>query len=271
MKMQQANASFQAQIAAFNWTPQQMQAVIALSNLPVQELHSQNLPEKMIQFVENHRASLQRSQQDQKYFHRTLRGVNPSPSQVGPQTSEQGRPSVPGAPGIGSSNSFAGSPAQHNVALTIATRNQFLQQQQQQRLHTVNMMQGRPPLQGGPQLQQPPLPARPNSQAMAHAESLIAKYKHEYTTSSMFSVFQYINYPNLVFQLDIPAMQPVDVPVDQRAEYNQILERLFRQCHDTDQNLGMIYVLLKQDDLLQKLITIVSLVGSQSISPSLSV
>lgn len=53
-------------------------------------------------------------------------------------------------------------------------------------------------------------------------------------------------------------MQSVDVPVDQRAEYNRILEQLFRQCQDTEQKLGMIYVLLKQDDLLQKLITIVS-------------
>jgi len=53
-------------------------------------------------------------------------------------------------------------------------------------------------------------------------------------------------------------MQTVDVPVDQRAEYNRILEQLFRQCQDTDQRLGMIYVLLKQDDGLQKLISIVS-------------
>lgn len=53
-------------------------------------------------------------------------------------------------------------------------------------------------------------------------------------------------------------MLTIDVPVEQRAEYNQVLELLFRQCQETDSNLGKIYVLLKQDDLLQKLITIVS-------------
>ena len=53
-------------------------------------------------------------------------------------------------------------------------------------------------------------------------------------------------------------MPAIDVPVEQRSEYNRILEQLFRQCQDTDSNLGKIYVLLKQDDLLQKLITIVS-------------
>jgi hypothetical protein len=253
MKMQQANASFQAQVAAFNWSPSQMQAVIALSHMSLQDLHAQNIPEKMIQFVENHRASLQRTYQDQKYFHRTLRGVNPSPSQGGSQTSEHAR-SIPGAPGMGPSNSFGGSP----VALTIAARHQFMQQQQQQRLQNTAMIQGRPPPQGG-QLQQPPLPARSNSQAMAHAESLIAKYKHEYTTSSM-SVFyrKHKSFRICIFQLDIPAMPAIDVPVDQRAEYNRILEQLFRQCQDTDSKLGMIYVLLKQDDLLQKLIAIVS-------------
>ena len=57
-------------------------------------------------------------------------------------------------------------------------------------------------------------------------------------------------------------MPTFDVPVEQRPEYNRILEQLFRQCQDTDLNLGKIYVLLKQDDLLQKLITIVSRVGS---------
>ena len=190
MKIQQANASLQAQVAAFNCSPQQMQAVISLSHMSVQDLHAQNIPEKMIQFVENHRASLQRTHQDQNNFHRTLRGVNPSPSQGGSQISEQGRPSVPGPPGIGSSNSFGGSP----VALTIAARQQFLQQQQQQQQRLQNtVMQGRPPPQGGPQLQQAPLPARSNNPAMAHAESLIAKYKHEYTTSSMFSVFYRIH------------------------------------------------------------------------------
>jgi hypothetical protein len=184
-KLQQANANFQAQVAAFNCSPQQMQAVIALSHMSVQELQAQNIPEKMIQFVENHRASLQRTHQDQNNFHRTLRGVNPSPSQGGSQIPEQGRPSVPGPPGIGQSNSFGSSPA----ALTIAARQQFLQhqqQQQQQRLQNT-VLQGRPP-QGGPQLQQAPLPVRSNNPAMAHAESLIAKYKHEYTTSSMFFV-----------------------------------------------------------------------------------
>ena len=185
MKMQQANANFQAQVAAFNCSPQQMQAVIALSHMSVQELHAQNIPEKMIQFVENHRASLQRAHQDQNSHNRTLRGVNPSLSQGGSQISEQGRPSVPGPPGIGPSNSFGGSP----VALTIAARQQFLQQQRLQ--NTV--MQGRPPPQGGPQLQQAPLPVRSNNPAMAHAESVIAKYKHEYTTSSMFSVFYRIH------------------------------------------------------------------------------
>jgi len=58
-------------------------------------------------------------------------------------------------------------------------------------------------------------------------------------------------------------MPAIDVPVEQRAEYNRILEQLFRQCQDTDLNLGKIYVFLKQDDLLRKLITIICTVQQQ--------
>ena len=87
------------------------------------------------------------------------------------QISEQGKPSVPGPPGIGPLNPFEGSPA---------VRQQLLHQQQWLQ-NTV--VQGRP--QGGPQLQQALQPVRSNP---AMAQSLIAKYKHEYTTSSTFSV-----------------------------------------------------------------------------------
>ena len=53
-------------------------------------------------------------------------------------------------------------------------------------------------------------------------------------------------------------MPAIDVPVEQRAEYKRILKQLFLQCQDMDLNLGKIYLLLKQDDLLKKLIAIVS-------------
>ena len=76
--------------------------------------------------------------------------------ETGSQISEQGRRSVPGPPGIGSLN-----PLEETVML------------------------GRPPPQGGPQLQQLPQPVRSNP---TMAQSVIAKYKHEYTTSSTFPV-----------------------------------------------------------------------------------
>ncbi|KAF8809532.1 hypothetical protein BYT27DRAFT_7337261 [Phlegmacium glaucopus] len=60
MKMQQADASLQAEMAPFNWSPEQMVVVISLSYMSARDLHAHNTPEKMIQFVENHRASLQR-------------------------------------------------------------------------------------------------------------------------------------------------------------------------------------------------------------------
>ena len=110
-RMKQANANFQEQPAAFNCSPQQMQAIFALSHMSVQELHAQNVPEKIIQFVENHRSSLQRMHQDQNDSH--------------------------------------------------------IMPQLQQAVHS--------------------------NPGMAHAESLIAKYKLEYTTSSMLSIIYRIH------------------------------------------------------------------------------
>ena len=95
--------------------------------------------------------------------------------ETGSQISEQGRPFVPGPPGIGRSNPFGGSPA---VRRHFPIQKQWLP-------NTV--MQGQPPPQGGPQLLQAPQPVRSESN-LAMAQSLIAKYKHEYTTSSTFSV-----------------------------------------------------------------------------------
>ncbi|KAF8150565.1 hypothetical protein B0H34DRAFT_801509 [Crassisporium funariophilum] len=64
-KQQQASATLQAQMTALRWNPAQMQAVVHFSLMPVSELHAQAVPQKMIQFIEAHRAALQRTLQDQ--------------------------------------------------------------------------------------------------------------------------------------------------------------------------------------------------------------
>ncbi|KAJ7126683.1 hypothetical protein C8R44DRAFT_701425 [Mycena epipterygia] len=50
---------------------------------------------------------------------------------------------------------------------------------------------------------------------------------------------------------------PVDVPVEQHMEYSSILEQLHRACNKLDQNLPMIFVVLKNEDVVRRLVIIV--------------
>lgn len=54
-------------------------------------------------------------------------------------------------------------------------------------------------------------------------------------------------------------MVPVDVPVEQRLEFNQLLEQLHRAATELDSKLPMVFVLLKHEEVVKKLIAIVSL------------
>lgn len=183
--------------------PQQMQNLMAMSHLSVAELRAQGVDEKMIQFVEQNRANLQRSFQEQRTFQNRLRtasqagGGGPHPQAAAiamqqngggqPQGQPQGRAVAPGMGGPGASLPFANSPQQQqqNATATLAARNQF----------GVGVPQF---VQQGPQAnQQQQIPGGQNMQAarmmqqgqqrstLATADALIQRCKHEYTTTSM--------------------------------------------------------------------------------------
>jgi hypothetical protein len=57
---------------------------------------------------------------------------------------------------------------------------------------------------------------------------------------------------------DIPNLHGVDVPMEQRIEYNHILENAFRVANETDQKLQMVVAVLQKEDIVKKLIAIVS-------------
>jgi len=53
---------------------------------------------------------------------------------------------------------------------------------------------------------------------------------------------------------------PIDVPAEQRMEYNTVLEQLHRACNELDQKLPMIFAVLKKEDVVRRLVIIVSLI-----------
>ena len=53
-------------------------------------------------------------------------------------------------------------------------------------------------------------------------------------------------------------MRPVEVPVEHRLEFNQVLEHLYRQCSDAEQKLQMLIARVKQEEVIKRMVVIVS-------------
>lgn len=242
-------------------SPQQMQMLMTMSHLSVAELRARGVEEKMINFVEQHRPNLQRSYQEQRSFQNRLRNANLSQAGGGPhaqaaaiamqqngggggqqgQPQGQPRPVPPGIGGPGNSLPFTNSPVGQQQNATA--RNQF----------AVGVPQFVPQ---GPQQQQQQVPGgqaarmiqqQPGQQRipLAAADALIQRCKLEYTTTN------------------IQSLHAVDIPPEQRVEYNRLLENTFRTVQDTDQKLQVVVTVLQKEEVIRRLITIICTVQHQ--------
>ncbi|KAF8134778.1 hypothetical protein K438DRAFT_795187 [Mycena galopus ATCC 62051] len=91
----------------------------------------------------------------------------------------------------------------------------------------------------GQQPQQPDI-AQPSREHLEATTLHIAKLKADYSPERM-----------------LPNVPAIDVPAEQRKEYNNVLEQLHRGCTDLDQNLPMIFALIKNEVIVRRLIVIV--------------
>lgn len=66
--------------------------------------------------------------------------------------------------------------------------------------------------------------------------------------------------------LGIPAITPLQVPDEQRAEYNQALEQAYKMTVELDAKLPLYFAFFRNDDLLRKYVAIVSFFVSLSWS-----
>ena len=258
--------------------PQQMQQLMAMSHMSVGDLRAQGVEEKMIHFVEQNRATLQRSFQEQRSFQNRMRNANLSQAGGGPhaqaaaiamqqqnggsgQPQGQPRAVAPGMGGPGASLPFANSPVgqQQQQQNVTATRNQFavgVPQFVQQGPQTNQQQQQVP---GGQNMQAARMMQQPQKVTLALADSLIQRCRHEYTTNRMFYFFsKVLSWLISGITLDIPGMHAVDVPVEQRNEYNHLLESTLRMANEAEQKLQMVVAVLQKEDIIRKLILIVS-------------
>ena len=142
-KRMQAQNLMQNQLAATQQVQTrpaaQMQQLIQMSNLSVAELAARGVDEKTIQFVEAHRANLQRSFTEQKVFQAKMRpALNGA---AGGPPGPNGVPSGPRPPGLNQPNPFGVGPAPQDPAALAAARQQFIQQQQHQQQQQLQQQQ----------------------------------------------------------------------------------------------------------------------------------
>jgi hypothetical protein len=225
---------------------QQMQSMLAYASLSAAELRSRGISEKIIQFVENHRTNLQRTARQQQAFRGILKSNHQGPS--GQQPPNQDRtPSNGQGP-------FAGNLQQQNAALvaalphTVAHPQQY--SQQHQAMTGINNMdtQFRTPQgpMGVPSNAQPQQqPTRPSQEQIQQAVRFITKVKNEFLSRSLLQ------------------MPTVNVRDDQRMDYNTLLEHVHRLAADVEPKLAMYCIILKREDVIHKLIAIITTVQQQ--------
>ncbi|KAJ3509059.1 hypothetical protein NLJ89_g5424 [Agrocybe chaxingu] len=245
-----ASGDITARMQSNRWTPAQMQAVVSMSQMSVAELHAQHIDEKMIQFVEANRASLQRTFQEQRSFQTRVRSSSQAPG--GPQGAEPNGGPGPRPPGMGLNPGFpAGSPAQNGPSMMAARQHMLNQQMAQQQQQHQQQQQPGQQLMGGPHglpvnrmPQQGGLVARGSMNA---ALPIIQKMKQDFMAN---------NFNNL---------PSVEIPPEQLHEYNRILEQVHRQCTEADQRIAMMLGVLRNEEGVRKMVQIVCTVQQQRI------
>jgi hypothetical protein len=80
---------------------------------------------------------------------------------------------------------------------------------------------------------------RPTSEQLQYAVTFIAKVKQEFISRS------------------IQNMQLTSVQDDQRLEFGHLIEQLYRHTHELEPKLPMYCIMLKQEEMIRKLISIV--------------
>jgi hypothetical protein len=228
---------------------QQMQMVMAYANVPAADLRAKGIPERIIQFVEQNRANFQRQTQQQQAF----RGMLMKPNQSVPsgQSSEPDR--------MPPSNSTTQFLSQQNPALPNPLPNSVPRPQQHFMPPNHAMINGgnlgsnnmdtqfaRQPQQSGLQGASNGGPApptrlpRPTQEQLQHAVTFISKVKHDFMSRN--------NIQNLQLQ---------NVPDEQKLEFGRMIEQIYRYTQDLEPKLPMYCIMLKQEEMIRKLIAIV--------------
>ncbi|CAK5268789.1 unnamed protein product [Mycena citricolor] len=182
---------------------QQMQMIMSYAHLSAAELRRRNIPENMIMFVENHRATLARNAAEQGNFRHQL---------AGPREQTGMNPGFPPSGAMMSGNVNRPFPGPHGPMAELMNGPGGL-------LASIT---------------------RPSRETVQAAINTITKLKQEFSPERMMQ--------------NVP---PIEIPPEQRADYNTLLEQLHRASTDLDQKLPMLCATLKREEIIRRLVIIV--------------
>ncbi|KAG6853785.1 hypothetical protein C0991_001374 [Blastosporella zonata] len=213
----------QAQTMRGTLNGNQMQMVIGYANSSAEELRRQGVQEKIIQFVEVNRSNLQRMSLEQGMFRTPFQNPPLRPPE------QHGPPGAAGPP-------FQNGSPHPGAASMNGQHPNFIQQGQN----------GMAPMQGNnfmnPRAQQhPPNGSLGQQKIIEHLDRIKSDIRVQYQR----------NCGN------------VDIPVEHRAEFNSIFGQLYNTAQEIDKQLPVFYYLMRSDDGIRKLISIIVSVTHQ--------
>ncbi|KZP27348.1 hypothetical protein FIBSPDRAFT_928183 [Athelia psychrophila] len=199
----------------------QMNAMMMYAHVPAADLHARGVHENVIRFVETHRAQLQRSVKQQMSFRGVVQNAGAASGEQG--LGVNGQFSQPQAgPGPSMAQSQARGPQQglSPAGMSLAPHN------------------GHPPNMNGGMAQQG-RPTRPSPEQSHQASNFVAHVKTEFLKNNLPNMTQHI------------------VPDQEKVEYNRVLEQAFHASQEMDPKLPMFFYVLKEGDLIKKLVAII--------------
>ncbi|KAF8638705.1 hypothetical protein AX17_002000 [Amanita inopinata Kibby_2008] len=209
--------------APFNVT--QLNLMITMADQPIHQLRAQGFSEQMIQFMESHRAHLQRARIERDGFHE---GVKPM---TGEQSS-QVNSNIAMQPG----NPFTTSQGLQNVL----RQPPFVQAVQSGAQVGGHIPEGRQevPQHSPPHVAGDVMINRPAREQIQAALTFIAKIRQETVAS-------------------IDASRPqVTVAAEQRLEYSALIDQVHRQASDIEKRLAMLLVYTRREDFVRRIVII---------------
>ncbi|PFH46808.1 hypothetical protein AMATHDRAFT_50769 [Amanita thiersii Skay4041] len=216
------------------FTPAQLNLMVAMADQPVHVLRAHGLTESMIQFMETHRAHLQRVRIEREGFHEAIKPNNSD------QASQSQGSTVVNAQQV---NTFSANQVNSSNGISTVSRQppSFLQPNNVSTGgHALDNRQQ--PSQG--QHVQPIAGAggvltRPTREQMQNALAVIHKAKEDAVKGTV-----------------LMSRVPVTISTEQRMEYNALIEQVHRQALEIESKLPLLCIYSRREDLIRRVILI---------------